>query len=197
MMGTLTQRFRTTATVKAPLTQWVRNMSSTNPTQPNNSDDKTPTLPGVLASRLQEPRELSYSLDAYAGRSIGNVSNPKAAYRRLGNILYQNSVRREIRANMNYEKPTVARRRKNIERNRKLFGAMVRKKVALIMQMKQRYAIKRSNLSGLLNSVFLSIGVCKISALAMHPHRLSTHQPPHLTYLLCIVSSPLPLCTTS
>ncbi|CAO3703190.1 unnamed protein product [Rhizopus stolonifer] len=69
---------------------------------------------------------------------IGNVQNPNVAYRRLSGILAQNKVRKELRANVRYEKPNVTRRRKDIERNRKLFGAMVSKKVALIMQMKQR-----------------------------------------------------------
>ncbi|KAI8332896.1 hypothetical protein BC941DRAFT_462790 [Chlamydoabsidia padenii] len=134
-MGTLTQRFRT-ATLTAPKNVWLRNMTTIN----NNKNDQPtePVLSSLLAPNFQESKELSHSLDAYAGRSIGNVSNPNAAYRRLSNILYQNNVRREIRNNLNYEKPNVARRRKNIERNRKLFGAMVRKKVALIMQMKQR-----------------------------------------------------------
>ncbi|KAI8070035.1 hypothetical protein BC940DRAFT_332032 [Gongronella butleri] len=97
----------------------------------------TPVVPRMLASKF-ETKELSTSLEPYTGRSIGNVSNVNAAYRRLNSILAQNNVRRELRANMYYEKPNVARRRKDIERNRKLFGAMVRKKVALIMQMKQR-----------------------------------------------------------
>lgn len=41
--------------------------------------------------------------------------------------------------NLRYEKPTARRRREKIESNRKLFGAMVKKKVALIMQMKFRW----------------------------------------------------------
>ncbi|KAI8085100.1 uncharacterized protein BX664DRAFT_351844 [Halteromyces radiatus] len=139
MLGGLTQRIRNTAvfpTIRPSTTLWMRTMA----TQSNNSNNTTTqtSLPGILASNLHEPKELSVSLDPYAGRSIGNVSNVNAAYRRLNTILAQNNVRREIRANLNYEKPNVARRRKNIERNRKLFGAMVRKKVALIMQMKQR-----------------------------------------------------------
>ncbi|ORZ06493.1 hypothetical protein BCR42DRAFT_427222 [Absidia repens] len=140
MMGTLTQRFRSNA---VPSLMWMRSMSTSSNNAANNkttssSASASPTLPSILANSFQEPKELSTSLDAYAGRSIGNVSNVNSAYRRLSIILAQNNVRREIRANMNYEKPNVARRRKNIERNRKLFGAMVRKKVALIMQMKQR-----------------------------------------------------------
>ncbi|KAI8140903.1 hypothetical protein BJV82DRAFT_580916 [Fennellomyces sp. T-0311] len=97
----------------------------------------TPSMT-ISAADWDAKQELATSLEPYAGRSIANVTNPNVAYRRLNSILTQNSVRREVRNNRNYEKPTVARRRKNIERNRKLFGAMVGKKVALIMQMKQR-----------------------------------------------------------
>lgn len=99
----------------------------------NNASTTTP-----LAADFTTLKELSTSLEPYAGRSIGNVNNPHVAYRRVNAICRWNNVQREIRANRYYEKPTVARRRKNIERNRKLFGAMVGKKVALIMQMKNR-----------------------------------------------------------
>lgn len=123
--------------------QWMRQLSTAKVTKELGETipeelNSTPVMPSVLAAELRTPNELSTSLDAYAGRSIGSISNPNAAYRKVNQILYQNNVRRELRANMYYEKPNVARRRKNIERNRKLFGAMIRKKVALIMQMKQR-----------------------------------------------------------
>ncbi|KAI7891619.1 uncharacterized protein EV154DRAFT_420013 [Mucor mucedo] len=71
-------------------------------------------------------------LDPYGARSIGSVSNPNTAYRRLNSILTQNNVCKELRANRYFGKPHVTRRRKNIERNRKLFGAMIGKKAALI-----------------------------------------------------------------
>ncbi|KAI8993473.1 hypothetical protein BDB01DRAFT_847350 [Pilobolus umbonatus] len=135
----LTKRFHNTPTSM----QWMRNISTTkvikeaDTTTPDDTSSP-PVMPSVLAAELRTPNELSTSLNAYAGRSLGSVSNPNSAYRRLSHILFQNSVRKELRANMYYEKPNVARRRKNIERNRKLFGAMIRKKVALIMQMKQR-----------------------------------------------------------
>ncbi|KAG0173124.1 hypothetical protein DFQ28_011587 [Apophysomyces sp. BC1034] len=95
-------------------------------------------LPNSFAADLHLPKQLTTSLEPYAGRSLASFNNPHTAYKRLNSILFANNVRRELRANMYYEKPNVARRRKNIERNRKLFGAMVRKKVGLIMQMKQR-----------------------------------------------------------
>lgn len=91
------------------------------------------------APDFQAKSELSASLEPYSGRSIGNVTNATVAYRRLNSILSKNNVRRELRANRYYEKPAVARRRKKIERNRKLFAALVGKKVGLIMQMKSRY----------------------------------------------------------
>ena len=125
----------------APM-QWMRQISTSNvlrqASEGGVKEEATPALPGVLAAGLRKPNELSTSLNPYSGRSIGSVTNPNTAYRRLQSILSQNNVRRELRANRYYEKPNVARRRKNIERNRKLFGAMIGKKVALIMQMKQR-----------------------------------------------------------
>lgn len=128
----------------APM-QWMRQISTSNVLRQVNEgasgfkDITTPAMPSVLstASTVSTP-ELSTSLGPYSGRSIGSVTNPNTAYRRLNSILSQNKVRRELGANRYYEKPNVTRRRKNIERNRKLFGAMIGKKVALIMQMKQR-----------------------------------------------------------
>lgn len=125
--------------------QWVRQLSTNNVLKQNTPTEEAPVMPSVVGSSLLQAKELSTSLDPYIGRSIGNVQNPNVAYRRLGSILAQNKVRKELRANVRYEKPNVARRRKNIERNRKLFGAMISKKVALIMQMKQRY-IKKERL---------------------------------------------------
>ncbi|KAI9304239.1 hypothetical protein BJ944DRAFT_203039 [Cunninghamella echinulata] len=139
MFGTLTQRFRSTVPPTTTISKmWIRNMSIFNNNKSSNTTNTHPSLPTILANTLNEPKEITTSLEPYAGRSISNVSNVNAAYRRLNTILIQNNVRRELRANLYYEKPNVARRRKNIERNRKLFGAMIRKKVALIMQMKQR-----------------------------------------------------------
>jgi ribosomal protein S21 len=135
----LSHRF---ATPTVPM-QWMRQISTNNVIKQVTEggikeESTTPAMPGVLAAELRKPNELSTSLDPYSGRSIGSVTNPNTAYRRLNSILTQNNVRRELRANRYYEKPNVTRRRKNIERNRKLFGAMIGKKVALIMQMKQR-----------------------------------------------------------
>ncbi|KAG1437322.1 hypothetical protein G6F56_013164 [Rhizopus delemar] len=112
--------------------QWARQFTTKIETA------EEPLMPSVVGSSILQAKELSTSLDPYVGRSIGNVQNPNVAYRRLSGILAQNKVRKELRANVRYEKPNVTRRRKDIERNRKLFGAMVSKKVALIMQMKQR-----------------------------------------------------------
>ena len=117
-------------------TQRGTNPAVSEATSTTNTTTTTTTTP--LAADFTTLKELSTSLEPYAGRSIGNVNNPHVAYRRVNAICRWNNVQREIRANRYYEKPTVARRRKNIERNRKLFGAMVGKKVALIMQMKNR-----------------------------------------------------------
>ncbi|KAG2187499.1 hypothetical protein INT44_005188 [Umbelopsis vinacea] len=94
-------------------------------------------LPSSIAflgsSKTQQP-----SLAPYTGRSLNVFHNVNNTYRKLNSILAQNNLRRELKSIEYYEKPNVARRRKKIEQNRKLFGALVRKKVALIMQMKQR-----------------------------------------------------------
>ncbi|KAI8878929.1 hypothetical protein K501DRAFT_257796 [Backusella circina FSU 941] len=130
---TLSQRFKTTSP------QWFRQFSTSNILrQVENKASESTVMPNVLSAELHTPKELSTSLDPYAGRSIGSVTNANTAYRRLNAIISQNNVRKELRANQYYEKPNVARRRQKIESNRKLFKAMVRKKVALIMQMKQR-----------------------------------------------------------
>ncbi|RCI02742.1 hypothetical protein CU098_011607 [Rhizopus stolonifer] len=125
-------------TAPAASLQWMRQISTSNIVRQVEAKDEAPGMPSFFDQKLSAPRELSTSLDPYVGRSIGSVTNPNTAYKRLNSILMQNNVRKELRANRYYEKPNVARRRKNIERNRKLFGAMVGKKVALIMQMKQR-----------------------------------------------------------
>ncbi|KAI9259866.1 hypothetical protein BY458DRAFT_516881 [Sporodiniella umbellata] len=123
-------------TAAKPL-QWIRPFA-TKSTDSFTAVAETPAMPSVVSSGLLQAKELSTSLDPYVGRSIANVQNPLLSYRRLGSILAQNKVRKELRANVRYEKPNVTRRRKDIERNRRLFGAMISKKVALIMQMKQR-----------------------------------------------------------
>ncbi|KAI8642789.1 hypothetical protein BD408DRAFT_386617 [Parasitella parasitica] len=145
VLSSLSHRFTAPAAPAAPM-QWMRQISTTQAVHQieggksaaGQEETPTPAMPHLLAQELRGPNELSTSLDAYSGRSMGSVSNPNIAYKRLNSILTQNNVRKELRANRYYEKPNVARRRKNIERNRKLFGAMIGKKVALIMQMKQR-----------------------------------------------------------
>lgn len=105
--------------------------------QTGNASNVLPTSMTFFGnSKNQQP-----SLAPYTGRSLSVFHNVNGTYRKLNSILSQNNVRRELKANDYYEKPNVARRRKKIEQNRKLFGALVRKKVALIMQMKQRYVL--------------------------------------------------------
>ncbi|KAI9497407.1 hypothetical protein BDB00DRAFT_868448 [Zychaea mexicana] len=120
------------------LTSAARPFSTASTILQQSAEKKAAPSMAIPAADWDVKTELATSLEPYAGRSIANVANPNVAYRRVNSILAQNNVRREVRSNRYYEKPTVARRRKNIERNRKLFGAMVGKKVALIMQMKQR-----------------------------------------------------------
>ncbi|KAI1297331.1 hypothetical protein EDD11_007219 [Mortierella claussenii] len=60
------------------------------------------------------------------------------AYRRLRTTLNQSNMKQELRLRRHYETGHVRMRRQNQERNKKLFGAMVRKKIELIKLMKIR-----------------------------------------------------------
>ncbi|CAG8563717.1 4098_t:CDS:1, partial [Ambispora gerdemannii] len=75
--------------------------------------------------------------DPTAGRTFQVKGNAGIVYRRLWGVLTANQIRREVRENRYYEKPTVKRKRLARERHRKLFKEAVAKKVTLIMQMKQ------------------------------------------------------------
>ncbi|KAF9956902.1 hypothetical protein BGZ72_002373 [Mortierella alpina] len=75
------------------------------------------------------------------GRSF-RVASPAAVdqtYRRLRSAINQSNMKRELRLKRNYETGHARMRRENQERNKKLFGAMVRKKIELIKLMKIRY----------------------------------------------------------
>ncbi|KAF9976199.1 hypothetical protein BGZ73_008981 [Actinomortierella ambigua] len=81
------------------------------------------------------------------GRSIQvqtsstGVSTPMAvdnAYRRLNSVLKQSNMKRELRLRRTYEDGHTRMRREHQERNRRLFGKMVRKKIDLIKLMKAR-----------------------------------------------------------
>ncbi|KAG0269377.1 hypothetical protein DFQ27_003705 [Actinomortierella ambigua] len=81
------------------------------------------------------------------GRSIQvttsstGVSTPMAvdnAYRRLNTVVKQSNMKRELRLRRTYEDGHTRMRREHQERNRKLFGKMVRKKIDLIKLMKAR-----------------------------------------------------------
>ncbi|KAG0302152.1 hypothetical protein BGZ98_007749, partial [Dissophora globulifera] len=74
------------------------------------------------------------------GRSF-RVNSPAAVdqtYRRLRSALNQSNMKRELRLRRTYETGHVRMRREHQERNKKLFGAMVRKKIELIKLMKLR-----------------------------------------------------------
>ncbi|KAF9333229.1 hypothetical protein BG006_003866 [Podila minutissima] len=74
------------------------------------------------------------------GRSF-RVNSPATVdqtYRRLRSALNQSNMKRELRLRRTYETGHVRMRRENQERNKKLFGAMVRKKIELIKLMKIR-----------------------------------------------------------
>ncbi|KAF9173337.1 hypothetical protein BGX21_007300 [Mortierella sp. AD011] len=77
---------------------------------------------------------------ATEGRSF-KVPSPAAidqTYRRLRTALNQSNIKRELRLRRNYEDGHTRMRRESQERNKKLFGAMVKKKIELIKLMKIR-----------------------------------------------------------
>ncbi|KAF9144674.1 hypothetical protein BGX30_011874 [Mortierella sp. GBA39] len=74
------------------------------------------------------------------GRSF-RVNSPATidqTYRRLRSAVNQSNMKRELRLKRTYEDGHTRMRRENQERNKKLFGAMVRKKIELIKLMKIR-----------------------------------------------------------
>ncbi|KAF9929560.1 hypothetical protein FBU30_001455 [Linnemannia zychae] len=74
------------------------------------------------------------------GRSF-KVNSPATVdqtYRRLRTALNQSNMKRELRLKRTFETGHMRMRRENQERNKKLFGAMVRKKIELIKLMKIR-----------------------------------------------------------
>ncbi|RHZ82164.1 hypothetical protein Glove_113g50 [Diversispora epigaea] len=73
-----------------------------------------------------------------AGRTVTVSGNPTASYRRLWAILNSNKIRKEVRRNRYYEKPTAKRKRIRWEIAEVRFKEAVRKKVWLVLQMKNR-----------------------------------------------------------
>ncbi|RUS19882.1 hypothetical protein BC938DRAFT_475655 [Jimgerdemannia flammicorona] len=94
------------------------------------------------------------SMAAFKGRSVTVYNNIMPSYSRLRFILNQNNVRKEVRANRYYEKPTVRRRREARERNRKRFAEMVKRKAGLIIQMKNSVELTGWFVHGHLLEVF-------------------------------------------
>ncbi|KAF9915354.1 hypothetical protein BX616_006326, partial [Lobosporangium transversale] len=95
------------------------------------STDKANTTSNPIHFDMNHPTE---------GRSF-IVNSPTAVdltYRRLRTALNQSNIKRELRLKRNYESGHTRMRREKQERNRKLFGAMVRKKIELIKLMKIR-----------------------------------------------------------
>ncbi|CAJ0852882.1 6558_t:CDS:10, partial [Entrophospora sp. SA101] len=112
---------------------------------------------------LSNPKE--GDLKPTAGRSVPVTNNNVLqSYRRVNTILFLNKTRLEARRNRYYEKPTVKRRRVTREISEQRFKEAVKKKVSLILQMKQRCwvcakaadLIDRSALYGLNKHIIIS-----------------------------------------
>ncbi|KAF9205214.1 hypothetical protein BGZ49_004347, partial [Haplosporangium sp. Z 27] len=74
------------------------------------------------------------------GRSfrVPTPSNVDQTYRRLRTALNQSNIKRELRLRRYYETGHTRMRREKQEQNKRLFGAMVKKKIELIKLMKIR-----------------------------------------------------------
>ncbi|KAF9532956.1 hypothetical protein CPB83DRAFT_846669 [Crepidotus variabilis] len=79
---------------------------------------------------------------AYSGRTVEIKTNGDlaTAYRQLDGILARNKVRWTLKMTERHEKPGVKRRRLSSERWRKRFANEVRKKVQLVMKIRDRGA---------------------------------------------------------
>ena len=93
-----------------------------------------------MHSRIQQiatPKEEDKSTTA--GRTVTVGNNAMAGYRKLWAILNLNKIRYQVKKNRYYEKPFLRRQRVKKEFEQRKFKDAVRKKVQLILQMKERY----------------------------------------------------------
>jgi ribosomal protein S21 len=98
-----------------------------NVTRAVQAEDSTPNF-GISSGQVK-----------FSGRSVPvKDSNPQKAYVTLNSILTQSGLRQTLKHKRYYEKPSVKRRRLRMEGNRKRFKDAVAKKVALVLQMKNR-----------------------------------------------------------
>ncbi|KAI9296200.1 hypothetical protein K502DRAFT_302691 [Neoconidiobolus thromboides FSU 785] len=79
-----------------------------------------------------------YKQHKYSGRSVITTDDPMRAYYRLNGILKNNNVRKQLVRHRYYEKPCLKRRRLVMESNRRRFKEVVARKVAMVMQLKNR-----------------------------------------------------------
>ncbi|KAJ3517151.1 hypothetical protein NLJ89_g689 [Agrocybe chaxingu] len=77
---------------------------------------------------------------AYTGRTVEVTKDLGMAYKQLDSILSRNQVRQTLRLTERHEKKGVKRRRLRSERWRKQFANEVRKKVQLVMKIRDRGA---------------------------------------------------------
>ncbi|KAL9933132.1 hypothetical protein V8E36_007850 [Tilletia maclaganii] len=76
-----------------------------------------------------------------SGRSIlVNAGDVTRAFRQMNGALKRDDIRNELRRGERYEKPNQERRRKRSERHRRRFADLVRKKVQLVMALRNRGA---------------------------------------------------------
>jgi ribosomal protein S21 len=139
----------------------LSSLSSTKNSNNSNNNNRTSSLFGNASSRSTDNNRSDISLFGLLppkanttanpihldtnhpteGRSfrVGSPATVDQTYRRLRSALNQSNMKRELRLRRTYETGHVKMRREKQEQNKKLFGAMVRKKIELIKLMKIRW----------------------------------------------------------
>ncbi|KAF9564658.1 hypothetical protein CPC08DRAFT_734350 [Agrocybe pediades] len=92
------------------------------------------------SKRALEDARNSPPANPYSGRTVEVGKNLSATFRKLDAILARNQVRKQLRLTERHEKKGVKRRRLSSERWRKRFADEVRKKVQLVIKIKERGA---------------------------------------------------------
>ncbi|CAA7271721.1 unnamed protein product [Cyclocybe aegerita] len=90
--------------------------------------------------RALEDSKMYPPAHAYTGRTVEVTKDLGMAYKQLDSILSRNQVRQTLRLTERHEKKGVKRRRLRSERWRKQFANEVRKKVQLVMKIRDRGA---------------------------------------------------------
>ncbi|KAJ2247320.1 hypothetical protein GGI13_005093 [Coemansia sp. RSA 455] len=114
-----------------------------NPLSTGDDSEASGVQSGDVASenRMQFANSLTSMIHNMGSSVVGRAvpvtnGNPASAYGRLNRILTENNVRRELFLRKRYEKPKYKRQRLRRESHARLFKEEVRRKVHLVMNMR-------------------------------------------------------------